>query len=270
MLAGRTFLLTGATDGIGKHTAKRLLDSGATVIVHGRSKSRVDEVASPHKNAIPVVADLADFASVRQLAEYVKAAAPQGITTLINNAGVYEDNLKITKDGLELTHQVNVAAPFLLTSLLLASNHIKERIVNVASISASSSLDHAIITGTVDPKSYSSHRAYSTSKLGDILFTLSLARRLREAGSMVTANALDPGTVNTKMLFAGWGPCGIDVGDANDEYWVATAPELEGVSGKYYVGRRESRPPGSGNDINKVQEELWALLERQTGAVWSK
>lgn len=255
--------MTGATDGIGKHTAKHLLDSGATVIVHGRSKFRVDQ-ASQHQNAIPVVADLANFASVRQLAEDVKIAAPQGLTTLINNAGVYEDSLTITKDGLELTHQVNVASPFLLTSLLL--DHIESRIVNVASISASSSLDHAIITGTVDSKSYSSHRAYSTSKLGDILFTLSLARRLRETGSTVTVNTLDPGTVNTKMLFAGWGPCGIDVGDANDEYWVATAPELEGMSGKYFVGRRETRPPC--NDI-KVQEELWALLERQTGAVWS-
>ncbi|KAF5834363.1 hypothetical protein DUNSADRAFT_8985 [Dunaliella salina] len=195
--------------------------------------------------------------------------------------------------------QVNVAAPFLLTSLLLDTLPENGRILNVASISAGSTIDFnnlqmvralqhpagpangACISTTCRTcrwcmhfnnlqmeKGFSAHSSYSLSKLANIIFNMKLVKRLSAAGKGITANTCDPGTVNTKMLLAGWGPCGIPVHEANDEHWIITDPSLEGVTGQYFVGRRPCRPPSTALE-ESIQQKLWTHLEEQTGAQWS-
>lgn len=101
-----------------------------------------------------------------------------------------------------------------------------------------------------------------------MLFTFQLARRLEAAGSGVTCNCLDPGTVNTKMLVSGWGSCGMQLQDANDEFNAATDPALERESGKYFVGSQQRQAPGIAYD-EASQARLWQVLEAQTQAAWS-
>lgn len=269
-LLNKVFLVTGSTDGIGLHTAQRLASQGATVLVHGRSEGRVQQAvqavqqagAGSGGSAQGFTEDLASLVGVRRLADRVQRDHPS-LHVLINNAGVYETQLKKSKDGLEMTYAVNVAAPFLLTACLLGA--VRERVVNVASISAASSIDFANLQ---QERGYSAHGAYSLSKLADMLFTFGLAARLQAAGSPLTCNCLDPGTVNTKMLLAGWGPIGMRLQDADDELRAATDPSLARVSGAYFVGGRPARSPAVAYD-QEVQARLWGVLEEQTGAVWS-
>jgi NAD(P)-dependent dehydrogenase (short-subunit alcohol dehydrogenase family) len=182
---------------------------------------------------------------VRRLAAKVRAGlAGARLSTLVNNAGVYEQQPRASVDGLEMTWAVNVAAPFLLTSLLLDA--VTDRIVTVASISAASSMD---FTNLQQERGYSAHGAYSLSKLANICFSHALAKRLQKAGSAITSNSLDPGTVNTKMLLAGWGPIGMRVADAGDAFFVATDSSLAEVSGAYFVGARRRTPP--------AQRRIW-------------
>jgi NAD(P)-dependent dehydrogenase (short-subunit alcohol dehydrogenase family) len=183
MLVSKSFLVTGSTDGIGLHVAKKLAEAGATVLVHGRTEGRVadavKQVQHVARSPEAVTGHLADFASlagVRELASQVRGAlGPSRLSVLINNAGVYEQQHAVSGDGMEMTWAVNVAAPFLLTSLLI--NEVQERVVNVASISAASSID----LGNLQQEQgrYSAHAAYSLSKLGDMLITLQMAARLR-------------------------------------------------------------------------------------------
>jgi len=269
-----THLVTGSTDGIGSHTCKRLAREGRPLIVHGRNPQRVKSAVEQIKKSaadpkLPIHGITADFSSldeVRKLAHEVKThldGAPLGV--LDNNAGVYELKKSMSKDGMEMTWAVNVAAPFLLTSLLLDTLPEGGRILNVASISAGSTID---FNNLQMEKGFSAHSSYSLSKLANIIFDLQLAKRLSAAGKGITANTCDPGTVNTKMLLAGWGPCGIPVHEANDQHWLITDPSLEGVTGQYFVGRRPCRPPSTALD-ESIQQKLWAVLEEQTGAQWS-
>lgn len=267
---GTSFLITGSTDGIGRHTARLLYRSGATVYIHGRSSSRVEqtieELTADHESSdrsppIGFVADLSSFSDVRRFAQDLRRRMETPLTGLINNAGVYLPQRTTTTDGFETTWQVNVASPFLLTSLLLSEDLVKEKIVNVASISAAYSID---LNNTQHEIGYSAHGAYSLSKLANIVFSNALASRLAASGSSITSNALDPGTVNTKMLLEGWGPIGISVENANDQFFVAT--EVQG-SGKYFVSRQERRPPPPAMDP-LVQDALWDMLCEQTDARW--
>ena len=270
-LTSKTYLITGSTDGIGYHTAKNLARNGASILLHGRSQSKVEAAVEAIRGQTKgcdikgLVADLSSIHEVHNLADQVmEAVKERGLSVLINNAGVFEQTYSTTIDNLERTWAVNVAAPFVLTSLLLSC--IKERVVTVASISASSSMD--IDNTQCEKTPFSPHGAYSLSRVADIIFSVELSKRLNAHGKCISSFSLDPGTVNTKMLFAGWGSIGMDVEDANDEYWVATAPELTGKTGLYFVGRREQTPPTPVHD-NELRKKLWQLLERQTGTVYS-
>uniref|UniRef100_A0A383VGD2 Uncharacterized protein n=1 Tax=Tetradesmus obliquus TaxID=3088 RepID=A0A383VGD2_TETOB len=265
---GRVYLVTGSTDGIGLHTAIKLAEAGATVLVHGRSSERVDRAVASIRKAAGnssssrvkgYTADLSRLADVRQLAAAVQADHPQ-LYALVNNAGVYETQKKLSADGFENTWAVNVLAPFLLTSLLWQS--VQGRIVNTASISAASHIDMANLQ---QGRGYSAHDAYSLSKLCNIIFTMKLAELLQQQGSSVTANTLDPGTVNTKMLLAGWGRIGIEVGSANNTFKLLTDPNVAEVTGGYFISHRKSRPPSIAVDP-LVQQQLWQLWQQQTGA----
>mmetsp|Transcript_34461 Transcript_34461/g.55502 ORF Transcript_34461/g.55502 Transcript_34461/m.55502 type:complete len:101 (-) Transcript_34461:69-371(-) len=88
-----------------------------------------------------------------------------------------------------------------------------------------------------------------------------LSDRLQKNGEKITVNTLDPGTVNTKMLLDGWGPCGIEVSQANDQFWLATSPTVKGVSGKYFVYRNERSSSRYAYDVSN-REKLWRHLEK--------
>uniref|UniRef100_A0A061S8W3 Short chain dehydrogenase reductase family n=2 Tax=Tetraselmis sp. GSL018 TaxID=582737 RepID=A0A061S8W3_9CHLO len=259
---GKVFLVTGSTDGIGLHTAKLLAAGGGSVIVHGRNELRVrdavaevERVARGNGKVASYTRDFSSLQEVKRLGDDVKRDFAT-IDVLVNNAGVYKEGKELSQDGFEMTYAVNVLAPFVLTSAL--HNIVTSRVVNTASISAGHSVD---LDNLNQEKGFSSHNAYSLSKLLDIILTFELAERLKE--KPFTVNTLDPGTVNTKMLLAGWGPIGIPVESA-DEFYVSTSPDLEGVSGEYFVGKRRTRAPAAAYDRG-LRETLWRLWEQQTG-----
>ncbi len=246
--AGKTVLVTGATDGIGRETARQLARSGFRVLVHGRSGQRVaaavQYVADAAAQEPPqgFVADLSSLEQVRRLALEVLEAAPR-LDVLINNAGIFSPTSELSHDGYELTLAVNHLAPFLLTNLLLDRlvASAPSRVVNVASgTHYSARLDFARL-GAGDSEGrrrrYDPHEAYAQSKLCNVLFTYALADRLRGTG--VTANCLHPGVVATKLLRAGFGggrgqhP----LEGARTSVYLASAPEVAEVSGRFFVER---------------------------------
>ena len=258
-------LVTGSTDGIGKETARRLAQMGATVLVHGRSRKRGEKALEEilertgSKKLGLVVGDLSSLSQVRGIAEQVKADYDR-LDVLINNAGVVAEERTETEDGYELTFAVNHLAPFLLTALLL--EELKEsapsRIITVSSIAhGGARIDFD------DPnleRGYSMNKAYARSKLANLLFTYELARRLEGTG--VTANALHPGVIGTKLLDVGFGGGGSPVEPgAETSVYLATSPEVEDVTGRYF---RKNRETNSSHD-EEAQRKLWELSERMVG-----
>mmetsp|Transcript_11121 Transcript_11121/g.20049 ORF Transcript_11121/g.20049 Transcript_11121/m.20049 type:complete len:269 (-) Transcript_11121:279-1085(-) len=258
---GKTFLITGSTDGIGLFTAQKLAASGANVILHGRSPDRVAAAVSKvqaeargKSKITSYTRDLSNLLEVKTLAEEVKRDH-SAIDVLINNAGVYMDTKELSADGFEMTYAVNVLAPFLLTALV--HDIITSKIVNTASLSAASSLD---LDNLNQEKGFSSHNSYSLSKLCNIMFTFELAERM--ACKPYTVNALDPGTVNTKMLLAGWGDIGIPISSASNEFDLATAEDSS--TGEYFVNNQKRRAPKPAYDA-ALRQRTWQLWEDQTG-----
>ena len=278
MAAEKTALVTGSTDGIGLVTAKNLAAKGYNVLIHGRNKDRirsaVNKVSSFSKErststscAVPLPArDLSTVAGTEQLAVDVLAACQEqnlSLDVLMNNAGVYSEDFVLTNDGLEQTFAVNVVAPFVLTSVLLDKllESEKGRIVIASSLSQCGRIrDWDDLS--YGKRSYSAHGAYSESKLLDAMLTVEFAERLKAAGlspEKITCNCLDPGTVNTKMLLAGWGSIGIDVEDAMDETWLCSSKEVEGSTGQYFTYRSARRASGSAYDETE-RNKLWTIL----------
>lgn len=232
-------LVTGATDGIGLETAKQLSALGATVLVHGRSEAKAQAAARQVKGAVPVWADLTDLAQVRSLAAQVEREEGT-LAVLLNNAGVFLHERQVTADGRELTLAVNHDAHVLLTHLLLPRlrQAARARVVNVSSIAHSRgtvALDDLDLKGQFD-----GYTAYAQSKLANVLFTRELARRLGPS-STVSTFALHPGVINTKLLRTGFSAmAGASLAEgAKTSVYCATAPELEGQSGRYYAASRE-------------------------------
>ncbi len=269
-MAGRTVLITGATSGIGRATALGLAAMGAHVAITGRHRGRAEDAAreigaAGGRQVDVFVADLSSQAEVRRLACEVLEGLSR-IDVLVNNVGGYWNTRHVTADGLERTFALNHLAPFLLTSLLLdrLERSGPARVVNVSS--------HAHATGRIDfddlqgERSYSGGRAYSQSKLANVLFTYQLARRLRR--SAVTANVLHPGVVRTS--FGAEDPARIQrllvpflrpvmkspAQGAATSIQLASAPGLEQVSGRYFANRRPTRSAARSNDP-AVAEQLW-------------
>src|SRR6266581_9656845 len=193
-MAGRTVLVTGGTAGIGRATALGLANMGARLAITGRDRGRTEGAARELRAAgggqVDVfVADLSSQSEVRRLAEEVLQRLFR-IDVLVNNVGGYWNTRHVTSDGFERTFALNHLAPFLLTNLLL--DRLKQsapaRVVTVAShVQAMGRIDFDDLQGE---RSYSGARAYSQSKLANVLFTYALARRF--PASSVTANALHP------------------------------------------------------------------------------
>ena len=267
---GKVVLVTGATDGIGRQTALELARMGATVLVHGRSARRAAATAAAiradagNDQVEPVVADFSSLEQVRGLAALVLERRPH-LDVLINNAGVYMRRRRLTVDGFETTFQVNYLAGFLLTNLLLEaiSAAAPSRIVTVSSavhIGANLDLDALPPGGW-----WSSGRAYAVSKLAQVLFSVELAERL--AGSGVTANALHPGVVATKLLRVGWFmPAGESVKrGARLSVHLASSSEVAGVTGKFFSNMRPVQPSPLAYDAD-LRRALWEESERMVGS----
>jgi retinol dehydrogenase 14 len=277
-MAGKTVLVTGGTGGIGRATALGLATMGARLAITGRDRRRTEDAAREIRAAgggqVDVfVADLSSQSEVRRLADEVLQSLSR-IDVLVNNVGGYWNTRHVTADGLERTFALNHLAPFLLTNLLL--DRLKQsapaRVVTVAS--------HAQAMGRIDfddlqsERPYSGARAYNQSKLANVLFTYELARRLH--ATSVTANALHPGVVRTS--FGAGDPGAVQrlfvpfmrpfmktpAQGAATSIHVASAPDLEQVTGRYFANSKPKRSSKRSYD-GVAAARLWQVSANLVG-----
>jgi len=271
-IAGRVVLVTGATDGIGRQTALQLGQMGARVLVHGRDPDRgaglVAELkAAGARGAACFRADFSSLADVVRLAGAVKEATTR-LDVLINNAGVFMNERRLTIERHEITFAVNHLAPAALTLWLLPllTNSAPSRALFVSSAAhLRARLDFGNLQAE---KSFDGYGAYALSKLANVLFANELAARVRGTG--VTVNSLHPGVIQTTLLRDGCpGMRGRSGGDgAATSVYLASDPGLTMVTGTYFADRRQSQPSPLARDP-EVRRHLWAATEallRQAGA----
>src|SRR5438132_1072876 len=270
-MRGKVCLLTGATSGIGKATALGLAQMGATVVMVSRDRARGEaaqaEVKTKSGNAAVnlLLADLSAQQSIRQLAENFQQRYTQ-LHVLINNAGLFVLRRRTTVDGLEMTFAVDYLAPFLLTNLLLdmLKASAPARIVNVSSNSHEAG--YIKLDDLQAEHHYRSMRAYPQAKLAVVLFTYELARRLQGTG--ITANCLHPGFVATnfaqsdgepavRLLVKLIGSFGTSPEKgAKISIYLASSPDVEGVTGTYFVKSMPRRSASISYD-ESLQRQLW-------------
>lgn len=269
-LDGKTVLITGSTDGVGRRVALRLAEGGATVLIHGRNRERGEAHlralrAAGSEGAAFYRADLASLAETRALAEAILRDHDR-LDVLINNAGIGTGRRgarrETSADGIELRFAVNYLAGFLLTRLLLPLivESAPARIVNVASAGQHPiDFDDPMLT-----RAYSGGRAYTQSKLAQIMFTFDLARELE--GSGVTVNALHPATYmdTTMVRESGIPPISTVDEGADAILHLAVSPDVEGRTGLYFDGQRPARANAQAYDED-ARARLRALSFELTG-----
>jgi retinol dehydrogenase-14 len=271
-MAGRTVLVTGGSGGIGRATALGLAIMGAQLAISGRDRERTESAAREIRAAgggevDVVVADLSSQSEVRRLADEVLQSLSR-IDVVVNNVGGYWHTRHVTADGLERTFALNHLAPFLLTNLLLErlKQSAPARVVTVSSSAhRSGRIDFDDLQGE---RSYSGARAYSQSKLANLLFTYELASRLQ--GTSVTANALHPGVVRTafgaedastvQRLFTPFVRPFLKspAEGAATSIHLASAPDLEQVTGRYFANSKPRTSSKRSYD-KAAAARLWQL-----------
>ena len=266
-LERQTILVTGATDGLGKRVASHLARRGATVLLHGRSEQRLrattEEVRAQtgSERLRPYRADFSSLGEVRGLAGRI-LTQEERLDVLVNNAGIIASGPGESEDGYELTFAVNYLSHYLLTRLLvpLLREHAPARIVNVASDAQSPVDFEDLMLG----RDFDAMRAYSQSKLAQVMFTIELSGRLTETA--VSVNALHPATLmGTKMVDEAFGYTRATIEEGADAtVRLIASPELQGVTGRYFDGQREGRAEGQAYD-ETARKELWDLSERLCG-----
>lgn len=276
-MEGRRVLITGASSGIGRAAAVALAAAGAHVLMvcrdAARGRAARDEAVERSGNdAVEVL--LADLSAQAQIRELAASLRRRGLPlhVLVNNAGILEPARRLGADGIELTWATNVLAYHLLTELVLGllRDGAPSRIVNVASDMAGG-LDLADVQ--FERRPYSGSAAYSQSKQADRMLTWALARRLE--GSGVAANAVHPGAVNTPLLARSSGLAGAEAADwarsvgrspaegADTVVWLASSPDVSGLSGRFWTSRREAACRFRNAD---QEERLRALCDAMTAA----
>ena len=283
-MAGKVVLVTGATGGIGKATAIGLATMGARVGITGRDPVRAEQAAGDIRSASgnPAVdvfaADMSSQAEVRRLAGAVLDAYPR-LNVLVNNVGGFWAHRHPTADGLEHTFALNHLAPFLLTNLLLdrLKASAPARVVTVSSgAQAAGRIDFDDLQGA---RSYSGQRAYSQSKLANILFTNELARRIQDTG--ITANSVHPGVVRTN--FGSEDQAGFfriispvvrpflktPTQGAWTPIYLASSPDVEGITGQFFAKRKPKTANKAAGDAD-VTARLWRVSTALVGLTGSR
>ena len=271
-MAGKTVLITGSTDGVGRYVATRLAADGAKVLIHGRDAARavtlIDEIKrGGHEAPTFYQADLSSLSGARQLAKAV-TAEHQRLDVFVSNAGIGSRTLGAGRgesaDGFELRFAVNYLSGFLLAYLLLPllKKAAPSRIVNVASLGQQAiDFDDVMIT-----KNYSGSRAYAQSKLSQIMFTIDLAGELK--GSGITVNSLHPATyMNTTMVREG-GITPISTVEQGGQaiLHLVRGDDVAGQSGLFFNGMHEAQANPQASDeiarqrLRKLSLELTGLV----------
>ncbi len=268
---GKTALITGATSGIGREASIQLARGGARVIMIGRDRARTESaladivVRTGSKEVSCLICDFSSQAAIRELAVAVQKNHDR-LHILVNNAGGVNRARRLTADGVEATFAVNHLGPFLLTNLLrdLLEHSAPGRVITVASIGHRQ--------GSIDfndlgfERGYSIMRAYARSKLANVLFAAELALRLEGRG--VTSNSIHPGSVNTNIWSGAppWAKPLITIlfrpffisaeRGAAHVVALATRPDLDGVTGKYFEKEKMVEPARLARDM-ALARRLW-------------
>ncbi len=273
-MKGKTVVVTGANQGIGKVSALELAKLGADVVLVCRNadkgRAAVEEIraAAPASKIDLVVADFASLSDVWRAADEILAIHPR-LDVLLNNAGLIVPTRRETVDGLEETFAVNHLAPFLLTTRLLDAlrSSPSARVVTVSSTAhRGATMNWDDLQST---RRYRSFKAYGQSKLANILFTYELANRVK--GSTVTANTLHPGVIASGFgqSYPGWLSAVIGIAKpfmlsnadgAKTSIFLASSPEVEDVSGKYFDKCRAVKSNEASYDVES-QKRLWTISE---------
>ena len=280
VMRNRTCMITGANAGIGFATAQRLAATGTRLVLICRSKKRGEKAAAVirkgtgNRDIAAMQCDLSSQASIREFAKTFNDQFDR-LDVLINNAAMYSPQRESSVDGIELQFATNYLGPFLLTRLLLDKliASAPSRIINLSTINhfdASLDLDDLQSEATYVPK-----EVHMRTKLAVIMFTYELARRLQGTG--VTANCLHPGVVATNLLgdvrqtppdkrfTPAMGGDPLEVG-AKTPVYLATSPDIEGVSGQYFDECRAVESSAESRDEIKGRQ-LWEISEHLTGMV---
>lgn len=276
-LRGKTVLVTGATAGIGRETALGLAKLGAHVILVGRNPEKTQRVcdelkaASGHQHIDFLLADLSLLSEVRKVAAEFLARFGT-LHVLINNVGAINLKREVTQEGFELTFAMNHLGLFLLTELLLPAlqKAAPARIINLSSDAhRTTGLDFDDLQAE---RGYSSFKVYSRSKLMNVLFTRELAHRV--APMRITANAVHPGMVASDFInkpgtlgrianaFVGVFGLTPEAG-ARTSVFVASSPQVEGMTGRYFVKSKSVTPSRKARD-EAAAKRLWDISERLT------
>jgi NAD(P)-dependent dehydrogenase (short-subunit alcohol dehydrogenase family) len=273
-LEGKIVIITGATSGLGKETARALARLGATVVFTTRDTQKGEQTklelieSTKNKNIEVLPCDLASFVSIRNCCdEFLEKY--NSLHVLLNNAGVWDYHRRESKDGIENIFATNYLAPFLMTNLLLPvlKKSAPSRIINLTS---------GLHSGTIHfddlefKMNFSGMKAYAHSKLAVILFTRLLAKKLEGTG--VTVNCVNPGMTKTNLgrdagfisrkmfRLLGKNP----VKGAETSVYLATSPEVETVTGEFFEKKAVQKTNDETYDMDAA-EKLWDISEKYVG-----
>jgi NAD(P)-dependent dehydrogenase (short-subunit alcohol dehydrogenase family) len=278
-MQGKTVVMTGATSGIGEAAALALAGMGARIVFVARDEKRAEatlnriEAKAPRLGHRVHLADLSSMAETRRVGLAIAASEPR-IDVLVNNAGAVFSQRRVTPEGLELTFALNHMAYFMMTVALVdrLAASTPARIVSTSSSAyQAGSLDFSDLQSA---KGYNGWKAYGRSKLANVLFTRELARRL--AGTGVTANCFHPGVVATRFGDAAGGLTGrlmplarrffiSPEKGADPILYLASSPEVEGVTGEYFAKHKVVRPSAAARD-DAAAKKLWEASDALAGS----
>ena len=262
----RVVLVTGATDGIGRATARALAAAGMKVVVHGRSKVKVDATLAQLASELPgaelegVSFDLGRREATKNGAAQILKNTPR-LHVIVNNAGIFANERTVTDDGVELTLAVNYMNPFLLTHLLLPrlvesaeSGGAPSRVINVSSVAHARGRIH--MNDLALANGWTGYAAYAQSKLAQVMHAMSLAEH--GDATKVVAYSLHPGVISTKLLRQGFGPvagANVDSG-AKTSVMLASKDAVDEPSGTYYSDGLPAQPSSAAQD-RATRDALW-------------